>query len=89
MNCLINHVFFVKKWKVELNYEQIIKLIIGFQFNCCKKDCKMMAHLLCAYLNGVYFNLQIVDDKPHKNGFKHLRVEMFCSQHCPLAKTIK
>jgi len=48
-----------------------------------------MAHLLCAYLNGIYFNLQILDEKSEKEGFKQLIVEMYCPHHTPFVRKIQ
>ena len=58
---------------------------LGFQINCCKNDCNMTAHLLCAYLNGIYFSVKISNDFKicDKEDIKQLRIQMFCNSHSP------
>lgn len=64
----------------------IIATNIGFQLNCKKKDCPMSAHLLCAYLNGIYFELSTLTDEgdsENEKEYKLIKSDLYCLSHTP------
>lgn len=48
----------------------------------------MSAHLLCAYLNGIYFQLEVVDDQKADINYRKIIVNLFCLSHSPLKEQV-
>ena len=64
-------------------------MFIGLLKKCEEPECSKTYHILCAYLNRIYFNVTDQNSEKEKLRFNGLNVKTYCFEHTPshIAKT--